>query len=111
MLKNLFPCRPISIYKLIKYQNDINFENNLPNIINEYYKDSNIKELDLNEIININFVPKIIVKCFDKIISLKNKLNIKNDDLYNLLNEENNISQNEYNEILLIKKELNQNIW
>ena len=111
MLKNLFPCRPISINKLIKYQNDINFENNLPNIINEYYKDSNIKELDLNEIININFVPKIIVKCFDKIISLKNKLNIKNDDLYNLLNEENNISQNEYNEILLIKKELNQNIW
>ena len=111
MLKNMFPGRPISINKFIKYQNDINIVYNIPNIITTFFKDINNKEIDLNEIININYVPKIIVKCCDKIISLKNNFNIKNEELYNLLINQNNITQNEYNEIVLIKKELNKNIW
>ena len=111
MIKNIFPGRPISINKFIKYQNDINIIYNIPNIINTFFKDINNKEIDLNEIININYVPKIIVKCCDKIISLKNNFNIKNEELYNLLINQNNITQNEYNEIVLIKKELNKNIW
>ena len=111
MIKNIFPGRPISINKFIKYQNDINIIYNIPNIITTFFKDINNKEIDLNEIININYVPKIIVKCCDKIISLKNNFNIKNEELYNLLINQNNITQNEYNEIVLIKKELNKNIW
>ena len=111
MSKNIFPGRPISINKSIKYQNDINIIYNIPNIITTFFKDINNKEIDLNEMININYVPKIIVKCCDKIISLKNNFNIKNEELYNLLINQNNITQNEYNEIVLIKKELNKNIW
>ena len=111
MIKNIFPGRPISINKFIKYQNDINIIYNIPNIITTFFKDINNKEIDLNEIININYVPKIIVKCCDKIISLKNNFKIKNEELYNLLINQNNITQNEYNEIVLIKKELNKNIW
>ena len=111
MIKNIFPGRPISINKFIKYQNDINIIYNIPNIITTFFKDINNKEIDLNEMININYVPKIIVKCCDKIISLKNNFKIKNEELYNLLINQNNITQNEYNEIVLIKKELNKNIW
>ena len=111
MSKNIFPGRPISINKFIKYQNDINIIYNIPNIITTFFKDINNKEIDLNEMININYVPKIIVKCCDKIISLKNNFKIKNEELYNLLINQNNITQNEYNEIVLIKKELNKNIW
>ena len=47
--------------------------------------------------ISVNYIPKIIRKCLDKIIFLKNKLNIKNDELYKLLNEQSIFSQNEYN--------------
>ena len=111
MLKNLFPGKPISINKFIKYQNDINIQSKLPNIISDFFKDISIKEIDLNEMININYIPKIIVRCFDKIISLKNKFKVKNNELYNLLNVQNNITQNEYNEIVLIKKELKKDIW
>ena len=109
MIKNIFPGRPISINKFIKYQNDINIQYNIPDIITNFFKD--IQVIDINEIININYIPKIIVKCCDKIISLKNKFKIKNEELYNLLIEQNNITQNEYNEIVLIKKALNKNIW
>ena len=114
MLKNIFPKRKISIDKFIKYQNDINYDFNkidMPNIISDFFKDNYIDEYDLSEIININYVPKILVKCLDKIIFLKNKLNIKDEQLYHLLNDKNEISKNDINKIALIKNELSQNIW
>ena len=114
MLKNIFPKRKISIDKFIKYQNDINYNLNqidVPNVVSDFFKDNFIDECDLSEIININYVPKILVKSLDKIIFLKNKLNIKDEELYHLLNDKNEISKNDINKIVLIKNELSQNIW
>lgn len=114
LLKTVFRRKAISVDKFIKYQNDISFglnEKEKLYILSNFFKDNNINEDELPEIININFIPKILVKCLDKIIFLKNKLKIKNDEFYQLLNEKKIISQNEYNQIILIKKELNNNIW
>ena len=114
MLKTIFPISPISIDKYIKYQNDISIDVNhteIPNIISNFFKDIFLDEHELSEIININYIPKIMVKCLDKIVNIKNNLKIKNGELYKLLNEQNIISQNEFNQIILIKNEINKNNW
>ena len=117
MLKNIFPMKPIPIYNFIKYQNDISIESDdldeisVPSIIASFFKDSQIDKFKLSEIVNIKYIPHIIVKCLDKIIILKNKYKLNNDDLYLVLNGLNNITQNDYNQISLIKKELKKNIW
>ena len=114
MLKNIFPRRPISIDKFIKSQNDIIIGLNNVNksfIISSFFRNNSYEEDEIYNIINVNYIPKIFIKCLDKIISLKNKLNIQNEELYKLLNEQNIFSQNEYNQIILIKKEINKNLW
>ena len=118
MLKNIFTKRPISIDKFIKYQNDINIDINqknvsfiFSNIFNNKFCDTITNENEFSEIINVNYIPNIILKCLDKIIYLKNKLNLQNKELYQILNEQNIFSQDEYNKIVIIKNDINNNIW
>ena len=114
MLKNIFPKKPISLDKFIKYQNDIFIclnQVNIPNIILTFFGDIHNNEINILDIVNINYIPIIIIKCLDRIIYLKNKRNLRNGELYQLLNDENIFSQSEYNQIILIKKEINKNIW
>ena len=114
MLKYIFPRKKISVDKYIKYQNDIEININqitIPNFISDFFNSDLINDHDLSEIININYIPKIIVRCLEQILYLKNKNKIKNEELYHLLNQQNKISKDEIKQILLIKKELNENIW
>ena len=114
MLKSIFPRKRISVDKYIKYQNDIEININqiiIPNFISDFFNSNLINDHDLSEIININYIPKIIVRCLKQILYLKNKNKIKNEELYHLLNQQNKISKDEIKQILLIKKELNENIW
>lgn len=122
ILKTLFSKKQIPIENFIKYQNDLNFNleknSKLPFIISYYFKEKK-SEKDFNKnydeiyskIINIKYIPKLIVICLDKIIEIKNKYGLKNDNLYQILNGMNKISEEEINQLQLIKKEINQNNW
>ena len=114
MLKTIFTKRPISIDKFIKFQNDINIDlnqKNIPFFLSNFFNNNYIIEHDFSEIINVNYIPNIFLKCLGKIIFFKNKLNLQNIELYQLLNEQNIFSQDEYNQIILIKEDINKNIW
>ena len=110
LLKTVFTEKQISIDNYIKYQFDLDFNNNnnknSPSIISLFFQNNN-----LNTIFNISYIPKILLICLDKIIQLKNKNNISNDKLYQILNGMNKISEEEITELKLIKKEINKNNW
>lgn len=122
ILKNVFPKKQIAIDNHVKYQMDMDFSfgknREIPTIISLIFKDFiKEKENDINinkilsGIINIKYIPKILVICLDKIIQLKNKDSLNNDYLYQILNGMNNISEEEIEQLKSIKKEINKNKW
>ena len=118
ILKKVFIKKQMSIENFIKYQMDMDFNLDenliLPSIIPLYFNrkntDNNINEIS-SEVINIRYIPKILLICLDKIIQIKNKNGIKNDKLYQILNGMNKISKEEINQLQIIKKEINKNNW
>ena len=122
ILKKVFPRKQIAIDNHVKYQMDMDFSfgksTEIPYIISLIFKDY-IKEKEnnininkkLSNIINIKYVPKIIIICLDKIIQLKDKNLISNDYLYQILNGMNNISDEEIKQLESIKKQINKNNW
>ena len=122
ILKKVFPRKQIAIDNHVKYQMDMDFSfgksTEIPYIISLIFKDY-IKEKEnnininkkLSNIINIKYVPKIIIICLDKIIQLKDKNIISNDYLYQILNGMNNISDEEIKQLESIKKQINKNNW
>ena len=101
--KNLFPNKIKKIGDFIHNQNKMNFNFNedkigIPSIIVSYYfKNSNnniVNKKDIyDKIIDINFIPKIIFECIEKIVEQKiiNKINLK--DLYDILNGKKEINE------------------
>ena len=112
ILKTVFTEKQISINNHIKYQMDLdyNFSNNIniPSIISLFFNNSqNISK----DIINCKYIPKILLICINKIIEIKNKNRITNNELYQILNGMNKISQEEIKELGKIKNEINKNNW
>ena len=118
-VKNLFPNKRKKIHVFIKNQKilDYNFDKDkyaVPSIIISYYfKNNKIgfnKEL-YKKIIDVDFIPKIIFECIEKIAEIKifNEMPLK--DLYLVLNGMNKLNDNSLNEIRNIKKQLNKNNW
>ena len=118
-VKNLFPNKRKKIHVFIKNQKilDYNFDKDkyaVPSIIISYYFKNNKngfnKEL-YKKIIDVDFIPKIIFECIEKIAEIKifNEMPLK--DLYIVLNGMNKLNDNSLNEIRNIKKQLNKNNW
>ena len=118
-MKNLFPKKRQNIHFFIKNQKmlDYNFDKDkyaIPSIILSYYfKNNNFgfnKEL-YKKIIDIDFVPKIIFECLEKIVEFKifNKMSLK--DLYLVLNGKNQLNENSLIELRKIKGQLTKNKW
>ena len=118
-VKNLFPNKRKKIHVFIKNQKilDYNFDKDkyaVPSIIISYYFKNNKngfnKEL-YKKIIDVDFIPKIIFECIEKIAEIKifNEMPLK--DLYLVLNGMNKLNDNSLNEIRNIKKQLNKNNW
>ena len=121
ILKSTFSKKQMPIENYIKYQNDMdyNLDNNanIPSIIPLFFKENNCgKDINYNnkiysKVIYTKYIPKLLVICLDKIIQIKNKYGLKNDNLYQILNGMNKISDQEIKELQLIKKEINKNDW
>ena len=116
-IKNFFPIKSEKIHFFVKNQKilDYNFDKTItPSIIVCYYlkdiKIDNMEEL-YKKIIDIDFIPKIIFECIEKIVELKNFYNIPLKELYLILNGMNKLSQDTLNEIKTIKNELTVNNW
>ena len=118
-VKNLFPNKRKKIHVFIKNQKilDYNYDKEkytIPSIIISYYfknnKNGYNKEL-YKKIIDIDFIPKIIFECIEKIAEIKifNEMSLK--DLYLVLNGMNKLNDNTQNEIRNIIKQLKKNNW
>ena len=117
--KNLFPKKIKNIRDFIRNQNimDFNFDKEkfgIPSIVVSYYLKNNDKNITnkkgiYSKIIDINFIPKIIFECIEKIIEQKliNKINIK--ELYDILNGKKEINEeiNKIDEIIFQLKNYN----
>lgn len=58
------------------------------------------------------FVPRLITKCFEKIITIKKKYNLSNNDIYSVIINSNFKWDDEYEAILVtLKRSLNKNEW
>ena len=117
VIKNFFPSKRKKIHVFLKNQKilDYDFDKSFINsiAISYYLKDfniSNIKELS-NKIIDINFIPKLIFECLEKIIEIKIFKNMTLKELYLILNGMNVLKENSLKTIKLIREELNVNNW
>ena len=118
-VKNLFPNKRKKIHVFIKNQKilDYNFDKDkyaVPSIIISYYFKNNKNGFNKDlykKIIDVDFIPKIIFECIEKIAEIKifNEMPLK--DLYLVLNGMNKLNDNSLNEIRNIKKQLNKNNW
>ena len=116
-IKNYFPNKRHKIHYFIKNQRNLDFSFDkciIPSIAMSYY----LKDINYNnnigldkKIIDINFIPKIIFECIEKIIEVKifSKMSLK--DLYAILNGMNVLNEKSLNIIQKIKEELKVNIW
>ena len=118
-VKNLFPNKRRKIHFFIRNQRmlDYNYDKNkyaIPSIIVSYYFKNNKsgynKEL-YKKIIDIDFIPKIIFECIEKIAEIKIFNEIPLKDLYLVLNGMNKLNDNSLNEIKNIKEQLKKNNW
>ena len=58
------------------------------------------------------FVPRLLTKCFEKIMTIKKKYNLSNNDIYNVIINRNFKWDSEYESILIsLKRSLNKNVW
>ena len=115
-IKNFFPNKRQKIHFFVQNQKilDYNFDKSfIPSIIISYYlKDITINSNDIyNKIIDIDFVPKIIFECIEKIIEIKTLNNLSLKELYRILNGMNEIKEDALNTIKKIKSELKVNNW
>jgi hypothetical protein len=105
-VKNLFPNKRKKIGNYIHNQNIMNYNFDkdkiiIPSIVISYYFKNykkNIKNKNdiYKKIIDINFIPKLIFECTEKIIEQKifNKINIKK--LYDILNGKEEINEQQF---------------
>lgn len=105
-VKNLFPNKRKKIGNYIHNQNIMNYNFDkdkiiIPSIVISYYFKNykkNIKNKNdiYKKIIDINFIPKLIFECTEKIIEQKifNKINIKK--LYDILNGKEEINEEQF---------------
>ena len=105
-VKNLFPNKRKKIGNYIHNQNIMNYNFDkdkiiIPSIVISYYFKNykkNIKNKNdiYKKIIDINFIPKLIFECTEKIIGQKifNKINIKK--LYDILNGKEEINEQQF---------------
>ena len=117
VIKNFFPSKRQKIHVFLKNQKilDYDFDKSFINsiVISYYLKDfniSNIKELS-NKIIDINFIPKLIFECLEKIIEIKIFKNMSLKELYLILNGMNVLKENSLKAIKIIREELKVNNW
>ena len=116
-IKNYFPSKRRKIHFFIKSQKilDYNFDKAfIPSIIVSYYlKDINLGNFDelYKKIIDIEFIPKIIFECLEKIIEIKIFNNIYLKELYLILNGMNKLNNDTLNIINNIKNDLKLNKW
>ena len=110
-VKNLFPNKIRKVGDFVVNQNilDYNYDKNkiiIPSIVISYYfKNDNQNIVDknkiYNKIIDIDFIPKLIFECIEKIVEQKIFNKIKLKDLYNILN---GIEEIEEDDEILIKQ-------
>ena len=105
-VKNLFPNKRKKVGNYIQNQNIMNYNFDkdkiiIPSIVISYYFKNykkNIKNKNdiYKKIIDINFIPKLIFECTEKIIEQKifNKINIKK--LYDILNGKEEINEEQF---------------
>ena len=105
-VKNLFPNKRKKVGNYIQNQNIMNYNFDkdkiiIPSIVISYYFKNykkNIKNKNdiYKKIIDINFIPKLIFECTEKIIEQKifNKINIKK--LYDILNGKEEINEQQF---------------
>ena len=105
-VKNLFPNKRKKIGNYIHNQNIMNYNFDkdkiiIPSIVISYYFKNNNKNIrnkkDIyKKLIDINFIPKLIFECTEKIIEQKifNKINIKK--LYDILNGKEEINEEQF---------------
>ena len=116
-IKNFFPNTRKKIDIFIKNQKilDYNFDKAfIPSIIVSYYlKDINLGNFDelYKKIIDIEFIPKIVFECLEKIIEIKIFNNIHLKELYLILNGMNKLNNDTLNKIKIIKNDLKLNKW
>ena len=117
VIKNFFPSKRQKIHVFLKNQKilDYDFDKSFINsiVISYYLKDfniSNIKELS-NKIVDINFIPKLIFECIEKIIEIKIFTNMSLKELYLILNGMNVLKENSLQAIKIIREELKVNNW
>ena len=117
IIKNLFPNKRQKIHFFFKNQRilDYNFDKTFtPSIVISYFlKDfniNNIKEIS-NKIVDINFIPRMIFECIEKIIEIKIFKNMPLKELYSILNGMNELKDNSLKAIKSIKEELKSNNW
>ena len=113
-IKNLFPNKSKKIGDYIANQNilDYNFDKDkmiIPSIVISYYFRSNNQNIEdknkiYNKIIDIDYIPKLIFECIEKIVEqfIINKIKLK--DLYNVLN---GMEEIEEDDEILIKQIIN----
>ena len=120
-VKNLFPNKIRKVGDFVVNQNilDYNYDKNkiiIPSIVISYYfKNDNQNIVDknkiYNKIINIDFIPKLIFECIEKIVEQKIFNKIKLKDLYNILNGIEEIEEDDETLIKQIINELKQYKW
>ena len=115
-IKNFFPNKRKKIHFFIQNQKilDFNFDKSfIPSIAISYYlKDINLNNNDIyTKIIDMDFVPKILFECIEKIIEIKTFNNMPLKELYLILNGMNEIKEDSLNIIKKIKSELKVNNW
>ena len=118
-IKNFFPNKRQKIHFFIKNQKilEYNFDRDksiIPSIVISYYfKDnifSNNKEL-FRSVIDVDYLPRLIFECIEKIIEIKIFKKISLKELYLILNGMNKLNDSSLNEIRKIKMSLRVHNW
>lgn len=125
ILKNVFTDKQITIDNHIKNQIilDYNFNKNqnsaldIPYIVSSIFNKNQFgnQMLDskdaLSKLINIQYIPKILIKCLDKIIQIRDQQGLQNGALYQTLNGKNSVIEEDNIQLNVIKKNINENNW
>lgn len=118
-IKNIFPGKRQKIHVFIKNQKilDYNFDKdklNIPSIVISYYfKDNNLNNTKdiFKKIIDIDYIPKLIFECIEKIVEIKIFKKMPLKELYLILNGMNELKDISLNEIKKIIMQLKVNNW